>query len=91
MVKASDKGQTLHTSQKKGPAGPFSPVLRKQMERADTLLITPAHLWEATPQGRSLLLTASPGFQPSSGRQAGPSQLSRSPCQGASLTWSQRT
>ena len=71
--------------------GPFSPVLWKQMERADRLLITLAHLWEATPQGRSLLLTASPLFQPSSRRQAGPSQLSRPPCQGASLTRSQRT
>lgn len=91
MVRASDKGQTLRTAQKKGAAGPFSPVLRKQMERADTLLITPVHLWEATPQGRSLLLTASPPFQPSSRRQAGPSQLSRPPCQGASLTQSQRT
>lgn len=62
VVRASEKGQTFQTAQQKGPAGPFSPVLRKQVERADMLVPTHAHLWEETPQGRVLLLTVSLGL-----------------------------
>lgn len=59
---AGGQGQTFQTAQQKGPAGPFSPVLRKQVERADMLVTTHAPLWEEPPQGRILLLTVSLGL-----------------------------